>query len=118
MASFEESDNLYKQHPIFFKPKPKIKRSDCVWLYKTPVERNKFVDNAKILAEDVESFKGKQITNKIGRALGITRMEMENLPKEKKMAITSYHDHVIYGVTAVRMRFQSVEQHRGSSLAR
>ena len=88
---FEET-NLAKSHPVFLTPKAKYRKSESVWFTKGPVGRNKLASVTKSLCESIESLKDKRITNKTGRAVGITRMEEALVPRETGMEHTGHRD--------------------------
>ena len=44
----------------------------------------------KRLCDGVASLKGKNITNKSGRNIGITRLDEANVPLDKAMELTSH----------------------------
>jgi hypothetical protein len=80
--SSEELQVLFKgsSQPFFLVPK-KVKVSDNVWFLKKPVGKNTLAGTMKMLIEAVGiDPKGRIITNKTMRRIGISRMEEAGVP--------------------------------------
>lgn len=92
--SRDELEVLFKgsHQPLFLVPK-KVKAGDDVWFLKKPVGKNSLGGTMKMLVESAGiDPRGRVITNKMMRRIGISRMEEAGVPVEKGMRITGHRD--------------------------
>jgi len=77
-------------HPMFLTPETRLKSHDSIWFTCNPVGRKTLSNIIRTLAEAVPELKSKRITNKSGKAIGITRMEEARVSREKGICVTSH----------------------------
>jgi hypothetical protein len=77
---------------LFLVPK-KVKKGDEVWFLKKPVGKNALGGMIRMVAEFAGiDTRGRVITNKTMRRIGISCMEEAGVPVEKGMRITGHRD--------------------------
>ena len=82
---------MQRCHVFFLTPLQKF--SGVVVYYSTqPVGRNTFAGMTKKLRESVLSHEGKNITNKIGRNIGTSRLDEAHVPLNKAMELIGHRD--------------------------